>query len=125
VKRALPAVFLTRGAVQIIGGGRFTRAGFLCARNTMSSSGQSTAAGLAETLVGVAVPEAGAAMVVEKHASSIMMMPFIAFSILLILIGIIVFSTASSKTPGALLLMFGLAVGGGAYYIMEKTETRA
>lgn len=48
-----------------------------------------------------------------------MMMPLIGISILLILIGLVVFSTAKSKTPG---LMMGMLFGGGALFVIAKSS---
>jgi drug/metabolite transporter (DMT)-like permease len=83
---------------------------------------------LGETALMVGAPEVGIPMEIGKqlapHAPTILMIPLVAFSILLILIGIIVFSTDhTSKTPGALLLLLGFMVGGGAFLIMYKTES--
>ena len=75
----------------------------------------------------VAAPEAVVPLEVGKglatHAPTILMSFFAGFAIILILIGIIVFSTAKSKTPGVLLLMLGLLVGGGAAFVMVRSES--
>ena len=68
-------------------------------------------------------PELGIASAAAKHAPMLLMMPLIGFSILLILIAIIVISTAKSKTSGIMILMLGLMVGGGAFYVMERSES--
>jgi len=54
-----------------------------------------------------------------------MMMPLIGFSVLLILIGIIVVSTAKSKTSGALLTAFGMILGGAAFFTANYKPARA
>jgi hypothetical protein len=51
-----------------------------------------------------------------------MMMPLIGISILLILIGLIVFSTAKSKTSGLMILMMGMLFGGGAFFVIAKSS---
>lgn len=75
----------------------------------------------------VAAPEAAIPMQIAEslapHAPTFLMMPLIGFSIFLILVGIIVFSTMSSKTPGAMIMMLGMLIGGGAYFIIGKTES--
>lgn len=50
------------------------------------------------------------------------MMPLIGISILLILIGLIVFSTAKSKTSGLMILMMGMLFGGGAFFVIAKSS---
>jgi len=81
-------------------------------------------AGEAALMVGA--PEVGIPMEIGKqlapHASAILMMPLIALSILIIIIGISVFSTAKTKTPGAMLLMMGLLLGGGAFTVASRSE---
>lgn len=75
----------------------------------------------------MAAPEVGVPLEIAKQlapqAPTIMMFPFIGLAILLILIGIAVFSTSKSKTPGIMLLLVGLLIGGGAFVIM-RTNTR-
>lgn len=61
--------------------------------------------------------------VVKNHVPTLLMVPLISMSIFLIIIGIIVFSTARSKTPGVLLLMLGFLMAGAAFMVIIKTET--
>ncbi len=61
--------------------------------------------------------------VVKNHVPTILMIPLISMSIFLIIIGIIVFSTAKSKSPGILLLMLGFLMAGAAFVVIIKTET--
>lgn len=86
-------------------------------------------ASFAETALTVAAPEVGLPMEAIKqlapHAPTFLMMPLMGLAILLVIIGIIVFSTDKSKSPGILLLMLGLLVGGGAFFVIGKTEGRA
>jgi hypothetical protein len=74
----------------------------------------------------VAAPEVGIPLEVGKqlapHASTILMIPLVMFSILLIIVAIIVLSAAKSKTPGYLLLLLGFLTGGGAFYVMARSE---
>jgi uncharacterized membrane-anchored protein len=58
------------------------------------------------------------------HAPTILMVPLIVWSIILIIIGIIIVATAQTKTAGYLLLVVGLLLGGGAFFVMYKTESR-
>ena len=71
-------------------------------------------------------PEVGIPMEIGKqlapHAPTLMMIPLVILSVIFIIIGIIVFSTASTKTPGVMLLMLGLLLGGGAFFVMVKAE---
>jgi hypothetical protein len=64
----------------------------------------------------VAVP-LQAVEALAPHISVILMVPFIGFSVLLILIGIIVFSTDKRKTPGFLILLLGFGLAYGAFSI--------
>jgi hypothetical protein len=83
-------------------------------------------AGEAALMMGA--PEVGIPMEFAKqlapHAPTIMMFPFIGLAILLILIGIITFSVSRSKTPGIMLFVVGLLLGGGAFTVMRSTERR-
>jgi hypothetical protein len=54
-----------------------------------------------------------------------MMLPMIAFSIVLILVGIIVVSTAKNKTSGILLSAFGVVLGGAAFFTANHSPPRA
>lgn len=67
----------------------------------------------------VAAPEVAIPMQIASHPK-ILMIPFITFSILLILIGIIVYSTAKTSTPGLLIMFLGFLVGGGAFYTLSR-----
>mgnify|MGYP001615798319 FL=1 len=77
----------------------------------------------------MAAPEVGLPLEIGKqlapHAPTILMIPLVVLSILFIVIGIIVVSADKSKTPGALLLTLGFLLGGGAFLVMYKTESRA
>lgn len=53
-----------------------------------------------------------------------MMMPVIALSVLLVLVGIIVVSTAKSKTSGVLLTVFGVLLGGAAFFSANYSPGR-
>jgi hypothetical protein len=68
----------------------------------------------------------GAALAVGKelapHAPTILMIPLVVLSIILIIIGIIVLSAAQSKTPGVLLLVLGFLLAGGAFVVMVKSQ---
>jgi uncharacterized membrane-anchored protein len=83
---------------------------------------------LGETAFMMGAPEVGIPMEVGKqlapHAPVLMMIPLVILSVIFIIIGIIVFSaaSASAKTPGIMLLMLGLLLGGGAFYVMVKAE---
>lgn len=74
----------------------------------------------------VGAPEVGIPLEFGKqlapHAPTILMIPLVMFAILFIIIGIIVFSTAKTKTPGALLMFLGLLLGGGAFFVMARVE---
>lgn len=76
----------------------------------------------------IGAPEVGVPLEIGKqlapHAPTILMIPLVMFSILFIIIGIIVLSAAKSKTPGALLLLLGFLLGGGAFFVMYKTESK-
>jgi len=53
------------------------------------------------------------------------MIPLVILSIIFIIVGIIVLSTANNKTPGALLMVLGFLLGGGAFFVMYRTESKA
>lgn len=76
----------------------------------------------------MAAPEVGVPMEIGKqlapHAPAIMMIPLVVFSVLLVIIGIIVVSVAANKTPGVLLLVLGMLLGGGAFFVMVRSESR-
>jgi hypothetical protein len=80
----------------------------------------------AEGLMMAANPEIGIPMEIGKqlapHTGTFLMIPFVAFAILFIIIGIIVFSVSKSKTPGIMLMMLGFLLGGGAFLMMVKSE---
>jgi uncharacterized membrane-anchored protein len=83
---------------------------------------------LGESALMMGAPEVGIPMEIGKqlapHAPTIMMVPLVIFSIIFIIIGIIVFSAAKTKTPGIMLLMLGLLLGGGAFFVMVKSESK-
>ncbi len=66
----------------------------------------------------------GATDVAKAHAGTILMMPMISVSILLIILGIIVYSAASNKVPGVMILLLGGGIGFGAFHVMSKSESR-
>lgn len=76
----------------------------------------------------VAAPEVAIPMMVgEKllpHAPTILMIPLIIWSIIIIIIGIIVLATAKNKTPGTLITVLGFLLGAGAFLVISKTEGR-
>ena len=67
-------------------------------------------------------PEGAAVNVASKHAGTILMLPLVIISIVLIMIGLIVFSTVKSKMPGSVILMLGFLVGVGAFLVMIRSE---
>jgi len=72
-------------------------------------------------------PEVEGPAMLAQHASSIATGALVAFAILLVLVGIIVISTAKHKTSGYLLSLFGCVLGGGALYASaaKKASGRA
>lgn len=76
-----------------------------------------------------AAPEVGIPLEIGKqlapHAPTILMVPLVFAAILVIIIGIIVLAAAKSKTPGSILLVLGFLLGGGAFFVMYKTESHA
>ena len=84
--------------------------------------------GDSEAALMMAAPEVGVPLEIGKqlapHAPAILMVPFVVFSVLLIIIGIIVVSVAANKTPGVLLLVLGMLLGGGAFFVMVRSESR-
>lgn len=81
-----------------------------------------------ESALMMGAPEVGIPLELGKslapHAPTLLMIPLVVMSILFIIIGIIVLSAAKSKTPGALLLMLGFLLGGGAFLVMYKLESK-
>lgn len=73
-----------------------------------------------------AAPEVALPLEVGKqlapHAPTFLMVPLVALAVLLILIGIIVLAADKSKTPGALITLLGFLLGGGAFFVMLRTE---
>ena len=59
-----------------------------------------------------------------KHAGTILMLPLVIISIVLIMIGLIVFSAAKSKVPGSVILLLGFLVGMGAFEVMIRSESK-
>lgn len=84
-------------------------------------------AGLGESAFMAAAPEVGIPLEVAKqaapHLPTLVMVPLVMFAILFIIIGIIVVSAAQNKTPGVLLLVLGFLLGGGAFFVMYRTES--
>lgn len=82
----------------------------------------------AQTLAIDDSPEGAAANVATKvvvgHAGTILMFPFVWISIILIIIGIIAFSAASNKVPGVMITIVGLLLGGGAFFMMYKDQSK-
>jgi uncharacterized membrane-anchored protein len=73
----------------------------------------------------VAAPEEMIPVTILKdHASVVLMMPLVVFSIIFIIVGIIAFSAASNKTPGTMFLVLGLLLGGGALFVMIRGESK-
>ena len=81
---------------------------------------QSLAMANPETAVGMAATKAVDS--VAPHLPTFLMMPTIAFSVILCIIGIIVFSTDSSKVPGTLLIFLSFMLGLFGYKMMNKFE---
>lgn len=77
----------------------------------------------------MAAPEVGIPMELGKqlapHAPTVLMIPLVILSIIFIIVGIIVLSAANNKTPGALLMVLGFLLGGGAFFVMYRTESKA
>ena len=78
--------------------------------------------GAQEALIAGA-PEVYVAQQAAAHAPSLLMMPLIMFSILIIIVSVILMSSMDSKIPGAMLMLFGFALSGGAFFVIERTET--
>lgn len=93
------------------------------AYTTLGSVGQSAEdIGAPEVALGkAALPYASKA--VDKYGGTVLFMPLLVFSIILILIGITVFSVDKNKVPGVMLILFAAALGGGVFYMMHKTST--
>ncbi len=76
----------------------------------------------------MAAPEVGIPLEVGKqlapHAPTILMIPLVILSILLIIIAIIVIAAAKNKVPGYLLLFLGFLTGGGAFFVMARSESK-
>ncbi len=74
-----------------------------------------------------AAPEVGIPLQLGKqlapHAPLILMMPLVVFAIIFVIIGIIALSVATNKVTGIMFSMLGLLLGGGALFIMAKTES--
>ena len=83
---------------------------------------------LGESALMMGAPEVGIPMEIGKqlapHAPMVMMMPLVFVSIILIIVGIVVFSTAKAKAPGTMLLVLGFLLGGGTFFMMAKTENK-
>jgi hypothetical protein len=78
---------------------------------------------MAEVLTAAFAPELVIGEKLIPHVGSFMMVPFIMASVVILIIGIIVFSTGH-KTAGGLLLMLGASFGGLAFYIISRVEGR-
>ncbi len=77
---------------------------------------------VASLFTGVAMvdPGTGMSMMAAQHPKNTVGMFLIGFAILLIIIGIIVFSTAKSKTPGTMLVIVALLLGTGGGFLIYK-----
>jgi hypothetical protein len=73
-------------------------------------------------------PEVGIPLEVGKqlapHAPTIVLVPVVVFSIILVIIAIIVISASQNKTPGYLLLALGFLTGGAAFFVMIRSESK-
>ncbi len=58
------------------------------------------------------------------HAPTILMIPLVIASVICVIVGIIVLAAAQSKLPGSLLVLLGLLLGGGAFLVMYRAESR-
>ena len=92
----------------------------------MEGQAAQTAQQLGEVSFVAAAPEVAIPLEVGKqlapHAPTILMIPLVALAVLLIIIGVIVLASAQSKTPGALITLLGFLLGGGAFFVMIRTE---
>jgi len=59
------------------------------------------------------------------HAPTILMIPLVILSVICVIVGIIVLAAAQSKLPGAMLMLLGALLGGGAFLVMYRAEGRA
>lgn len=80
---------------------------------------------MADTALMVAAPEVGIPAEVAKqlapHAPTLAMIPLVVIALILIIIGAIA-TTAQNKTPGIIIAILGLLLGGGAFFVMIRTE---
>jgi uncharacterized membrane-anchored protein len=88
----------------------------------------SSSTNFGEGIAALAMPEVGIPLAIGKqlvpHTSAILMTPLIILSVVLVIIGIIVYAAAKTKTPGALLMILGLLLGGGAFFVTYKSESK-
>jgi len=82
----------------------------------------------ADSALMAANPEFGVPMEIGKqlapHAPTILMIPLVVFAIVLIIIGVIIIAAAKTKTAGIILTVLGFMLGGGAFFIMYRTERK-
>lgn len=103
------------------------------ARSAAGAAGAAAAESAAARLGGVALtlaaPEIAVPLAVAKglkHAPTLLMIPFVVVSILFILVGMLIFSFSKKhKAFGGILFVLGLLLGGGAFFVAYKTESRA
>ncbi len=83
-------------------------------------------ADLGEQALLMGAPEVGIPLEVGKqlapHAPAILMIPLVSFAVLLVIIGIIVIAASANKTSGVLLTVLGVLLGGGAFFVMVRSE---
>jgi F0F1-type ATP synthase assembly protein I len=72
--------------------------------------------------MGLATSAVQTGAAVAHHAPVIIMAPFIAAAMIFALIGIIAFS-AHARTTGMMFIFLGFLMGGGAFFIMYKSES--
>jgi hypothetical protein len=82
---------------------------------------------MSDTLMMAAAPEVGVPMEVAKqlapHAPTLLMGLLVVLALIMIIIGVIIESAATNKTPGIMLMIVGFLLGGGAFFIMYRTES--
>lgn len=78
---------------------------------------------MAEMAGTAVVPEAAVVGAIAPHAGTFFMIPFEIMAVILIIIGIVVYSASSkSKTAGTMFLLLGFSLGIGAFYVSSKNE---
>lgn len=82
---------------------------------------------MSEAAFALAAPEvylpSKAAEKLVPYAPSLMMALPIIVALLMIIIAVIMLSTMQSKLPGGVLLLLGLLIGGGAFWVIHKNAT--